>query len=335
MLRCSEPRAIVRMSTIRNICSTFDVYVLAMKTDVNSGTTGPFTAQTAFAVSAPEEQLVPVVFASPHSGRNYPADLLNITRLDPQTLRRSEDAFVDELFADVPDLGAPLISAQFPRAYVDANREALELDPGMYHDDLPEDANTRSPRVAAGIGTIARVVSNGQRIYDQKLPYSSVHQRIESCYHPYHDALRALVDATMKRFGMCLEVDCHSMPSSACSGRGPADTRLDTTNDSADIILGDCWGSTCDQTITQIAERAALSVGYSVRRNAPYAGGYTTRLYGQPGANCHALQIEIDRGLYMEERSITRLPVFDEVRDRMMHLAAALSTFGAKQLAAE
>ncbi len=311
---------------------------------VTSGsmTSGAFTPQTAFRIAAPREQTVPVVFASPHSGRVYPTDLLNVTRLDPQALRRSEDAFVDDLFAGVPDLGAPLISAQFPRAYVDANREALELDPDMYEDDLPRTANIRSPRVTAGIGTIARVVSNGQKIYDQKLSYHDIHARIENCYFPYHEALKSLVDQTMARFGQCLVVDCHSMPSGTFDRMAQKVGQVQgivTTGaalqDGADIILGDCWGSTCDPEITATAERTALAVGYSVRRNTPYAGGYTTRQYGQPGLGIHALQIEIDRSLYMDERSITRLPVFDEVRGRMMRLAAALSTFGAERLAAE
>ena len=310
-----------------------------MKTTPDNMTTGLLTAETAFRVALPTVQSVPVVFASPHSGRNYPPDLLNLTRLDSHTLRRSEDAFVDELFAGVPDLGASLISAQFPRASVDANREALELDPDMYHDALPHGANTRSPRVSAGIGTIARVVSNGQKIYDRKLSFEEVHHRIETCYQPYHTALKKLVDETIIQFGQCLVVDCHSMPSGAAdqAARGSLGTLLQTPIEygNTDIILGDCWGSTCDPDVTLAAERAALSAGYSVRRNTPYAGGFTTRTYGQPSTGRHALQIEINRSLYMDERSMTRLPVFDEVRHRMMQLATALSAFGAERMAAE
>jgi N-formylglutamate amidohydrolase len=310
-----------------------------MKTTHDSMTTGLLGPETAFKVLAPAVQSVPLVFASPHSGRNYPPDFLHQTRLDPHTLRRSEDAFVDELFSGVPELGAPMISARFPRAYVDVNREALELDPDMYHDDLPSGANTRSPRVAAGIGTIARVVANGQRIYDEKLGFDDINNRIETCYHPYHDALKGLVDATMAQFGTCLVVDCHSMPSGVTEGRssdGSGQTfSHDAVQGGADIILGDCWGSTCDADVTSTAERTALAVGYSVRRNTPYAGGFTTRQYGQPSSGCHALQIEINRSLYMDERSITRLPVFDEVRVRMMQIATALSNFGAERMAAE
>lgn len=289
----------------------------------------PFNAETAISVKVPREQRVPVVFASPHSGRDYPADLLTLTRLDPLALRRSEDAYVDELFDGVVELGAPLIAANFPRAYLDANREAMELDPQMFSDPLPACANTRSPRAVAGIGTIARIVSGGQEIYNRPLRFSDAEQRIETCYLPYHGALRSLVDATMNRFGRCLVVDCHSMPSGTVSQQGLSSPR------NADIVLGDCWGSSCDQGLVRLAERTVLSMGYAVRRNMPYAGGYTTRLYGRPDAGIHALQIEIDRSLYMDEHSITKLPVFGDVQARMMELATALRRFEPDRAAAE
>ncbi len=277
---------------------------------------GEFTPDTSVCVVAPDHQRIPVVFASPHSGRDYPAGFLSQSCLDPVALRRSEDAYVDELFSDVTELGAPLIHARFPRVYVDVNREAMELDPAMFEDDLPHDANIRSPRVGAGIGTIAKVVSSGQNIYAGPIHYADDGcHRIESCYRPYHSALRKLIDQTLAQFGTCLLVDCHSMPSLHSGAVGHR----------ADIVLGDCWGRSCHQNISDTAERAASIAGYSVRRNLPYAGGFTTRHYGQPTSGVHALQIEIDRGLYMDERSITRLPVFNDVRAGLMRIATALS----------
>ena len=162
---------------------------------------------------APAEQTAPVVFASPHSGRDYPPEFIAASRLNVVSLRGSEDAFIDEIFAAAPDFGAPLLCARFPRAYVDANREAFELDPAMFTDPLPDYVNTRSPRIAAGLGTIARVVTDGEDIYHEPLRFEDALGRIEALYRPYHKALQGLLQATQERFGGCLLVDCHSMPS--------------------------------------------------------------------------------------------------------------------------
>jgi N-formylglutamate amidohydrolase len=248
-----------------------------------------------YAVYAPAEQTVPLVFASPHSGRDYPEDFVASSRLDPVTLRRSEDCFVDELFASAPPHGAPLIAAQFPRAFCDPNREPYELDPGMFTGPLPSNANTRSPRVAAGLGTIARVVANGAEIYDGKLPAAEAERRVAQFYRPYHTRLRELVEATRARFGWSLLVDCHSMPATGTPGdRNSGPSRID-------VVLGDCFGASCAAPITQVVEDAFRDLGYRVVRNTPYAGGFTTRHYGQPRAGSHALQIEINRALYMGE----------------------------------
>src|SRR5215831_21131274 len=165
----------------------------------------------------PVTRRFPLVLASPHSGSEYPADLLAASRLDPMALRRSEDSFVDELFGAAPQLGVPLLSARFPRAYVDVNREAYELDPGMFADDLPKFVNAGSPRVRMGLGTIARIVASGEEIYAKKLLFAEARRRIEQLYQPYHQALRGLVKETETQFGGCLLVDCHSMPSGTCS----------------------------------------------------------------------------------------------------------------------
>src|SRR5271166_740414 len=161
----------------------------------------------------PAARRLPLVLASPHSGSEYPADFVAASRLDPLALRQSEDSFVDELFAAAPHLGAPLLSARFPRAYLDVNREAYELDPTMFSDPLPGFINAGSPRVRMGLGTIARIVANGEEIYAKKLRFAEARQRIECLYHPYHQALRQLVEETEAMFGGYLLVDCHSMPS--------------------------------------------------------------------------------------------------------------------------
>ncbi len=288
-----------------------------------------FPAGDAFVIATPERQTVPLVFASPHSGRDYPEEFLAQSRLDPLTLRCSEDAFVDELFDHVPDLGAPLISARFPRVYVDANREPNELDPDMFADALPIGATTRSPRVAAGLGAIARVVSDGQEIYDGPLRYAEARQRIEQCYVPYHRALRGLIENTARRFGTCLVVDCHSMPSRNSSGQ------TGNAGPNVDLVLGDCWGSACHGSITDRVESAVLEQGFSVQRNAPYAGGFTTRHYGRPSLGVHAIQLEIDRALYLDEAALVRLPAFDEVRRKLSAIALALTDMGWDRLAAE
>ncbi|WP_306705837.1 N-formylglutamate amidohydrolase [Azospirillum isscasi] len=265
--------------------------------------------EPAFELLAPDEQTKPLVLASPHSGNRYPAEFLAAARLDPRALRKSEDCFVDEIFAGAPALGIPLIRALFPRAFLDVNREAYELDPEMFADPLPPYVNTRSPRVAAGLGTIARVVANGEDIYRGKLRFAEAVRRVEQYYTPYHGALRRLIEDTRNRFGHAVLIDCHSMPS---PGLGDRDNRR------SDIVLGDCFGNSCAPAIIETAERFLRGLGYTVSRNAPYAGGYTTRHYGRPRQGIHALQIEISRDLYMDEATLSRLP-FLNVLTRHMH----------------
>jgi N-formylglutamate amidohydrolase len=250
-------------------------------------------------VHEPAARRLPLVLASPHSGSEYPAEFVAASRLDPMALRQSEDSFVDELFATAPQLGAPLLSARFPRAYLDVNREAYELDPTMFSDALPGYVNAGSLRVRIGLGTIARIVANGENIYAGKLRFADAERRIECLYHPYHQMLRRLVQETAGVFGGCLLVDCHSMPSSSGCGQ-----------DGADIVLGDCYGAACAPRILEAARRFLAERDFKVAVNAPYAGGFTTGFYGRPSAHCHALQIEINRALYMDERSYCRKPNF-------------------------
>lgn len=275
-----------------------------------------------FSVAAPPRQTAALVFASPHSGQVYLPEFVAASQLDPLTLRRSEDAFVDDLFAAAPDHGAPLIRALFPRAYVDPNREPWELDPAMFEDALPAFVNAASPRVGAGLGTIARVVASGAEIYRGKLAFADARIRVEKLYRPYHAKLTELVEATRQRFGRSLLIDCHSMPSVG----GPMDR--DPGRRRVDFVLGDCFGAACAPIVTDTIERVLKAQGYAVGRNAPYAGGFTTRDYGRPKTGRHALQIEINRGLYMDEDRIEKSAGFAALKrnlDELVRAAAALS----------
>lgn len=282
----------------------------------------------AWDVIAPDEQTIPLVFASPHSGASYPDAFVAASRLDSLSLRRSEDSFVDEIFAGVPSHGAPLIRAHFPRAYIDPNREPYELDPAMFEDELPSYVNTRSPRVGAGLGTIARVVANGEEIYRGKLRFEEAKARIERCYWPYHQALSHLIDGTRARFGTCLLVDCHSMPSIG----GPMDR--DAGHRRVDFVLGDVFGTACASFVTDAVEKFLRERDYNVTRNLPYAGGFTTRHYGRPQTGVHALQIEINRALYMDEERFERRPYIAELNETMTELSARLGALAADALAA-
>jgi N-formylglutamate amidohydrolase len=263
----------------------------------------------------PAAQLMPLVVASPHSGSDYPTEFVAASRLDPLTLRRSEDAFVDEIFGAAPRLGVPMLAARFPRAYLDVNREAWELDPAMFADALPDYVNARSSRVRMGLGTIARVVASGEEIYGGKLCFAEAQERIEQLYRPYHAALTGLVEDTAAHFGFCLVVDCHSMPSGSQGHNG---------REAADIVLGDCHGAACAPRVVETARYYLTQRGFSVALNAPYAGGFTTGHYGRPRQGRHALQIEINRAIYMDERNYRRRPGFARLSEEMAGLIARL-----------
>ena len=268
----------------------------------------------AFETLMPDRITAPVVFNSPHSGSVYPDAFIAGSKLDAMTLRRSEDCFVDELFAGVIGLGAPLMRAHFPRAYLDLNREPYELDPDMFAEPLPEAANTRSLRVAGGLGTIPRVVAEAAEIYAAPLPVAEAHQRIEHLYKPYHKSLLGLLNGIHRRLGAALLVDCHSMPS----------VTRDRQAGRPDVILGDRFGMSCAPEIVDVAERAFASMGYSVIRNRPYAGGFITQRYGLPARGFHALQIEINRALYMDELALTKSTGFKGLKRDLGAFAAKL-----------
>ena len=263
----------------------------------------PATAEHGFSPAfevlraAPEGQPppTPLVFASPHSGKLYPPEMMAAARLEAGDLRGSEDAFVDDLIDGAPALGANVIRARLARAYIDFNRDAWELDPAMFEDELPDFAQGRTARVAAGLGAIARVAGEGRPIYARKLTFIEAKVRIDTAHRPYHDALDRLLAQARHAHGLAVLVDWHSMPAAAARGHrarggGPCD-----------IVLGDRFGAACGPKLTGVMEKALETLGYRVARNAPYAGGYTTEHYGRPARRTHAIQVEINRALYMNE----------------------------------
>ncbi len=284
-----------------------------------------------FVVAEPVRQTVPFVFNVPHAGAVYPSAFLTESRLDAMALRRSEDAFVDELFAGVVSLGAPLMAARFPRAFLDLNREPYELDPRMFEGRLPPFANTRSMRVAGGLGTIPRIVADGQEIYRGRLRADEAVHRIEWLYKPYHRMLRQLVHRTARGFGHAVLIDCHSMPSTSVSREDGA---------KADVVLGDRYGTSCAALLTDLVDSALRARGYTVVRNKPYAGGFITEHYGEPALSRHALQIEINRALYMDERQLRKTAGFKSLADDLAAVFAGVtrgtdSDFAPPRLAAE
>ena len=264
-----------------------------------------------FRLDRPVRQTVPFVFASPHSGRHYPASLLERSRLDATTLRRSEDAFVDELFAGAIGLGAPLLAAHFPRALLDVNRGMAELDAGMFHGALGVPVDTPSPRVVAGLGVIPRIVRDGAEIYRGKLDSREADARLTALYRPYHQALAELMAETRALFGVAVLIDCHSMPSAAAI---------------PDAVLGDRYGMSASHALMRRAEHDFERHGFNVARNTPYAGGYSTHIYGRPMLGHHALQIEINRALYLDEERIQPNARFGDLANRISDVLRDLTS---------
>jgi N-formylglutamate amidohydrolase len=264
--------------------------------NLHGAVTGPFALAEPIVVRRPAHVSVPLVLSSPHSGRCYPNEFLASSRLELSRLRRSEDCFVEELFEGVVLHGVPMIAARFPRAYIDVNREPYELDPEIFREALPDYANTRSLRVAGGLGTIARVVADGEEIYRERLGIDDAMQRIAKLYRPYHETLSALLEKARRSFGTAVLMDCHSMPSSSGTG--------EQVQSRPDFVLGDRFGTSCDPALTRFVRDVLTEMGYEVGLNRPYAGGYITEHYGRPSLNTHALQLEINRALYMDEESL-------------------------------
>jgi N-formylglutamate amidohydrolase len=253
-----------------------------------------------FDVRRPEQPTVPFVFAMPHGGRAYPDAFTAASRLALSELRLSEDAYTDILFGAAAER-APTIAARFPRAYIDVNREPDELDPALFETPLGRPVK-RTAHVEAGFGVIARIVREGKPIYDQKLALAEVEERFDRLYRPYHAALAGLIEETRARFGFAVLVDCHSMPGA------PAE---------ADIALGDRFGASAPAAVIRRAFASFVGEGFSVTRNTPYAGGYTTGLYARGEEGIHAFQIELSRALYLDEKIVAPAAGFAEVRERL------------------
>jgi N-formylglutamate deformylase len=273
-------------------------------------------ASSSFEIVEPEHWRAPIIFNSPHSGSVYPEAFLNASRIDLPTLRRSEDSFMDELIDDLSAHGFPVVRVNFPRSYVDVNREPYELDPRMFSGRLPSFANTRSMRVAGGLGTIPRVVGDGQEIYRERLSVDEALSRIETLYKPYHRALRRLIARVHQSFGTAVVIDCHSMPSIGVSRDEPR---------RPDIVIGDRYGTSCASILPDMVEATMTRLGYSVGRNKPYAGGFITEHYGNPVSGLHVVQLELNRAVYMDERRREKGPRFAQVAADFAALADVLA----------
>jgi N-formylglutamate amidohydrolase len=269
-----------------------------------------------FEIVEPAAWRAPIIFNSPHSGSVYPDEFLSASRIDLPALRRSEDSFMDELIAGLSGRGFPTVSVNFPRSYVDVNREPYELDPRMFTGRLPSFANTRSMRVAGGLGTIPRVVGDGQEIYRERLSVDDALARIEVLYKPYHRALRRLINKAHQAFGTAVVVDCHSMPSIGVSRDEPR---------RPDVVIGDRYGTSCAPLLADVIEETMSRLGYSVGRNKPYAGGFITEHYGNPASGLHTVQLELNRAIYMDERRRERSARFAQVASDFIILAEVLA----------
>ena len=268
-----------------------------------------------FELNAPALWQVPAVFNSPHSGSVMPPEFLAQTKLTRSELRQSEDYQVDELFGGCLDHGAPMLRATASRAWLDLNREPYELDARMFHESLPGFMNVASPRVGSGFGTIPRFVGDGLEIYRKRLPLAEAHRRIDHFYKPYHRLLTGLLGECHKQSGFVLLIDCHSMPQAEGAAR----------RGQADVVLGDRFGASCSSEITNAVEDFFNSRGLRVARNKPYAGGFITESHGTPNNNRHALQIEVNRGLYMDERHLCRSAGFAALKQILDSFAASLA----------
>lgn len=286
--------------------------------------------KVSYHLNSPNRRDTSVIFASPHSGGDYPRSFVGKTVLDDHMIRSSEDAFVDQLFAAAPNIGAPLLLAGAPRAFVDLNRSADEMDPALIK-GARQHAHA-NPRIAAGLGVIPRVVAGGRAIYRGKLTIEEARDRIDRYWRPYHDTLRRLLAESHQLFGEAILIDCHSMP------REATNTLVRSGVARPDVVLGDRFGASAAPEVVERIEAAFATAGFTVARNAPFAGAYTTQAYGRPAKGQHVVQIEIDRSLYMDESTITPHSGFKTVRRLLTKVMADIADIGRPetgQLAAE
>ena len=280
-------------------------------------------ARDAFKLDLPDVQTTSVVFASPHSGRDYPWSFIRKSVLDELAIRSSEDAFMDMLVSAAPQYGAPLLCARMPRAFLDLNRSADELDPAVI-DGVRQVSH--NPRIASGLGVIPRVVSNGRSIYRGKLSMTEAQGRIADYWRPYHDKLAQLMGDTRRDFGEAILIDCHSMPHEA----------VDAVSQSGlprpEVVLGDRFGASASNDVVDRVETIFLEAGLRVSRNAPFAGAYTTQNYGRPSRKHHAIQVEIDRSLYMNELRVRPNGNFDNFKALMTRVISEITEIGRRNL---
>ncbi len=274
---------------------------------------------SAYHLARPKARTTSVVFASPHSGRNYPDAFLRRAVLNAREIRSSEDAFVDLLYADAPKHGAPLLTACAPRAYLDLNRGPDELDSALIEGVR---RNAHNPRIASGLGVIPRVVANGRYIYKGKISLEEAHARIATCWRPYHDQLQTLLDESNNAFGEAILIDCHSMPHEALQNVGPPGAVR------PDVVLGDRFGATAASSVVEQIEAGFASAGLRVARNMPFAGAFITQHYGRPARRQHAIQIELDRALYMDERTLKPHADFEAFKALLTGVIAELTDIG-------
>lgn len=275
--------------------------------------------ETTFDLSLPAVRSTSVVFASPHSGRDYASSFLSIADLDAAEIRSSEDAFIDRLYEDAPSFGAPFIKALAPRAFVDLNRGPDELDPALIEGVRRKPHN---PRIASGLGVIPRVVANGRHIYRGKISLNEAHDRIATYWRPYHDQLQTLLDESNRAYGESILIDCHSMPHEALATMNLQNAPR------PDIVLGDRFGSTAAGHIMDQVEAAFVNAGLRVARNAPFAGAYIVQQYGRPSRNQHAIQVEMDRALYMDERTLEPKSDFAAFKEQISAAVAMIAEIG-------
>jgi N-formylglutamate amidohydrolase len=278
---------------------------------------------TAFRLARPLRQQTSVIFSSPHSGRDYPQAFLDASPLAPLALRSSEDAYVDRLFARAPLFGAPLLCATAPRAYIDLNRGADELDPAVVA-DVPRGAH--NPRIASGLGVIPRVVAGGRAIYHGKIPRDEAQARIDAHWHPWHKALQGLIDDTHATFGEAILIDCHSMPHEAIAAH------MRPGQEPPQVVLGDRFGAAAARAVVDQVEAIFTKAGFRVARNSPFAGAYISQAYGHPVSNKHVVQVEIDRSLYLDERKVEPLPNFSAFCQRINRVVGELAAIGRQAL---
>lgn len=279
--------------------------------------------QSPYHLIQPEGTSTAAIFASPHSGRDYPWSFIRNSQLDEKTIRSSEDAFVDKLFANAPACGAPLLSAVMPRAFVDLNRSADELDPALIQGIKQSGHN---PRLSSGLGVIPRVVAGGREIRTGKMPLSEARLRLDQYYFPYHARLKKLMDQCVADYGYALLFDCHSMPHDALTSTNYGNQKQ------PDVVFGDRFGVSSDQHIMAEVERIFVSAGLKIARNLPFAGAYVTQHYGRPVVGQHVIQIEIDRSIYMDEGSIRPNENFEAFKTILDGIILQLADLGRQDL---